>query len=139
MKKYASILSKILVCKGITPRNRRPRSFFSAVRIAYETMCIKYINHFLNVLFRAYNLIIKRITRSAIIVEINTKDVKLVKTNFRLYIPKDIYKAKTINLVYLIKETQFLICFFFKEKIHLNASEIWLDYFSRSYYQATCS
>ena len=35
----------------------------------------------LNVLFRAYNLIIKRITRSAIIVEINTKDVKLVKTN----------------------------------------------------------
>ena len=36
---------------------------------------------YLNVLFRAYNLIIKRITRSAIIVEINTKDVKLVKTN----------------------------------------------------------
>ena len=35
----------------------------------------------LNVSFRAYNLIIKRITRSAIIVEINTKDVKLVKTN----------------------------------------------------------
>ena len=35
----------------------------------------------LNVLFRAYNLIIKRITRSTIIVEINTKDVKLVKTN----------------------------------------------------------
>ena len=34
-----------------------------------------------DVLFRAYNLIIKRITRSAIIVEINTKDVKLVKTN----------------------------------------------------------
>ena len=32
-------------------------------------------------LFQAYNLIIKRITRSAIIVEINTKDVKLVKTN----------------------------------------------------------
>ena len=30
-------------------------------------------------------------------------------------------------------------CFFFKEKIPLNASEIWLDYFSRSYYQATCS
>ena len=30
---------------------------------------------------RAYNLIIKRITRSAIIVEINTKDVKLVTTN----------------------------------------------------------
>ena len=36
---------------------------------------------YINVLFRAYNLIIKRITRSAIIVEINTKDVKLVKTN----------------------------------------------------------
>ena len=35
----------------------------------------------LKVLFRAYNLIIKRITRSTIIVEINTKDVKLVKTN----------------------------------------------------------
>ena len=34
---------------------------------------------YLNVLFRAYSLIIKRITRSAIIVEINTKDVKLVK------------------------------------------------------------
>ena len=31
--------------------------------------------NYLNVLFRAYNLIIKRITRSAIIVEINTKDV----------------------------------------------------------------
>ena len=37
--------------------------------------------NYLNVLFRAYNLIIKRITRSAIIVEINTKDVKLVNTN----------------------------------------------------------
>ena len=36
---------------------------------------------YLNVLFRAYGLIIKRITRSAIIVEINTKDVKLVKAN----------------------------------------------------------
>ena len=36
---------------------------------------------YLNVLFRAYNLTIKRITRSAIIAEINTKDVKLVKTN----------------------------------------------------------
>ena len=36
---------------------------------------------FLNVLFRAYSSIIKRITRSAIIVEINTKDVKLVKAN----------------------------------------------------------
>ena len=35
----------------------------------------------LNMLFQAYHLIIKRITRSAIIVEINTKDVKLVKTN----------------------------------------------------------
>ena len=34
-----------------------------------------------DVLFQAYNLIIKRITRSAIIVEINSKDVKLVKTN----------------------------------------------------------
>ena len=38
-------------------------------------------NATLNVLFRAYSLIIKRITRSAIIVEINIKDVKLVKTN----------------------------------------------------------
>ena len=35
----------------------------------------------LNVLFRAYNFIIKRATTSAIIVEINTKDVKLVKAN----------------------------------------------------------
>ena len=35
----------------------------------------------LNVLLRVYSLIIKRITRSAIIVEINIKDVKLVKTN----------------------------------------------------------
>ena len=35
----------------------------------------------LNLLFRAYSLIIKRIIRSAIIFEINTKDVKLVKTN----------------------------------------------------------
>ena len=34
-----------------------------------------------NVLFRAYSWIIKRINRSAIIVEINTKDVKFVKTN----------------------------------------------------------
>ena len=32
----------------------------------------------LNVLFRAYNLIIKRITRSAIIVEINTNFTYLV-------------------------------------------------------------
>ena len=43
---------------------------------------------FLNVLFRAYNLIIKRITRSAIIVEINTKNAKLVKTKnfYQFYI-----------------------------------------------------
>ena len=32
-------------------------------------------------LFRAYNLIIKRKTESAITVEINTKDVTFVKTN----------------------------------------------------------
>ena len=32
-------------------------------------------------LFWAYNLIIKRITRSAIVVENNIKDVNLVKTN----------------------------------------------------------
>ena len=37
--------------------------------------------NYLNVLFWAYSLIMKRITRSSIIVEINTKDVKLVKTN----------------------------------------------------------
>ena len=35
----------------------------------------------LNMLFWAYSLIMKRLTRSAIIVEINTKDVKLLKTN----------------------------------------------------------
>ena len=45
-------------------------------------------NVFLNVLFRAYNLIIKRITKSAIVVEINTKNVKLVKTKsfYQFYI-----------------------------------------------------
>ena len=44
-------------------------------------LLLLFVYLFLNVLFRAYNLILKRITRSAIIVEINTKDVKLVKTN----------------------------------------------------------
>ena len=35
--------------------------------------------------------VIKRITRSAIIVEINTKDVKLVKAHILFYILKGIY------------------------------------------------
>ena len=48
----------------------------------------------LNVLFRAYNLITKRITRSAIIVEINTKDVKLVKTNISSF-PNVFWNVKT--------------------------------------------
>ena len=39
------------------------------------------ILYHLKMLFWAYNLIIKRITRSAIVVENNIKDVNLVKTN----------------------------------------------------------
>ena len=65
---------------------------------------------YLNVLVWAYSLIIKRITRSAIIVEINTKDVKLVKTNISslrskrhlqcMTFTKDIYK---VNVFWNVK------------------------------------
>ena len=50
------------------------------------------IKKYWKVLFQAYNLIIKRITRCAIIVEINTKDVKLVKTNISSFL--DFYDTK---------------------------------------------
>ena len=46
-----------------------------------EKKCLENMRNNFKCVFRAYSLIIKRITRSAIIVEINTKDVKLVKTN----------------------------------------------------------
>ena len=61
-------------------------SFIYFISLIYFTFMFQSdtpASHFcyLNVLFQAYNLIIKRITRSAIIVENNTKDVILVKTN----------------------------------------------------------
>ena len=63
--------------------------FRSLIAIGSKKSYNEWINHvyvtlitlYLNVLFRAYNLIRKRITRSAIIVEVNTKDLNLVKIN----------------------------------------------------------
>ena len=43
--------------------------------------CLRRKSYNLKVLFRGYYLLIKRITKSAIIAKISTKDVKLVKTN----------------------------------------------------------
>ena len=57
--------------------------------------------------------IIKRITRSAIIVEINTKDVKLVKLIFCLYFPKDIYKV----FLYSHKTVWYIKKFFFNKSV----------------------
>ena len=42
----------------------------------------------LTVLFRAYNFIINRITRTPITAEINTKDIKLAKTNVSSFYSK---------------------------------------------------
>ena len=59
----------------------------------------------LKLLFRAYNLIIKRITKSKIIVEINTKYVKLVKNVFN----------NLTSLILISTMTALLVIFFMKQ------------------------
>ena len=65
--------------------------------------CPRRKSQYLKVLqVRAYNLIIRRITRSAIsgstIVEINTKDVKLVKTNISYLHSKRHLQSDFVNV-----------------------------------------
>ena len=59
----------------------------------------------LKLLFWAYNLIIKRITKSEIIVEINTKYLKLVKNVFN----------NLTSLILISTMTALLVIFFMKQ------------------------